>query len=286
MTAAASAAKEAVEEAGVEGRVMAQSLGSYAYDKWGGTCTVEVFPMEVTTERDTWPESGFRRRRWVSLKQARKRLDGDELRSILRRLPEAMKRDAESGRAPAEIGKTPRIVYLLRHAKSSWDQPELADFDRPLAPRGDRACEAMRRYMSFADVRPDLVLCSPSARTRATLKKALPEIDDTVPVEYEQALYEAEAGDLIDRLSQLPDRVNSVLVIAHNPGMQDLAMALVGAGDPDALARLKAKFPTAGLATLVLKRERWRELAPQTCELHSFVVPRDFDQSPEDPDLV
>ncbi len=286
MTAAASAAKEALEEAGVEGRVMARSLGRYAYRKWGGTCAVEVFPMEVTSERKTWPESGFRRRKWVSLKQAVKRFEGDELRSLLRRLPEAMKRDAEGGRASAEIGKTPRLIHLLRHAKSSWDQPELADFDRPLAPRGRRACKTMRRYMRFSDLRPDLVLCSSSVRTRATLKKALPEFDHEVQIEYEQALYEAEAGELIDRLRRLPDQVNCVLMIAHNPGMQDLASALADTGDPEALARLKAKFPTAGLATLVLKRDRWRELAPRTCELHSFVVPRDFDQSPDGTDLV
>ncbi|MDJ0896225.1 MAG: NUDIX domain-containing protein [Alphaproteobacteria bacterium] len=286
MTAAASAAKEAMEEAGVEGRVFAHSLGTYSYPKWGGTCTVEVFPMKVATERKTWPESGFRRRKWVSLKQARKRLEGDELRSLLRRLPDALKQEAKGGRASGEIGKTPRVLYLLRHAKSSWDQPELADFDRPLAPRGRRACKTMRRYMRFADLRPDLVLCSPSARTRATLKKALPEFEDDVRIEYEPSLYEAEAGDLIDRLRRVPNQVSSVLIIAHNPGMQDLAISLAGAGDPEALARLKAKFPTAGLATLVLKRDRWRELARQTCDLHSFVVPRDFDPSPDEPDLV
>jgi 8-oxo-dGTP pyrophosphatase MutT (NUDIX family) len=67
MTAAASAAKEAMEEAGVEGRIVAQSLGNYRYRKWGGTCEVEVFPMEVTTQRKKWPESTFRRREWVCL---------------------------------------------------------------------------------------------------------------------------------------------------------------------------------------------------------------------------
>lgn len=90
MTAAASAAKEAAEEAGVEGRVIGQSLGTYCYDKWRGTCEVEVFPMEVTTELEQWPESTFRRREWVTLEEAAKRLNEEGLRAILRRLPGAI----------------------------------------------------------------------------------------------------------------------------------------------------------------------------------------------------
>lgn len=276
MTAAASAAKEAVEEAGVEGRVMEQSLGKYGYKKWGGTCEVEVFPMKVATELKEWPERAFRRREWVTIKEAAKRLDHAELRKILRRLPDTIEVGASGGRASAAFGKPPRIVYLFRHAKSSWDDPLLADFDRPLAPRGRHASESMARYMRLADVCPDLVLCSSSARTRETLEKALPGLDGEVPVKYERALYHAGADALMNRLRRLPDKVKSVLIIGHNPGLQALAVCLVGAGDPDAMTRLEAKFPTAGLATLVLKRDRWRDLSPHACELHSFVVPREL----------
>jgi len=276
MTAAASAAKEAREEAGVEGRVMEQSLGRYQQRKWGGICEVEVFPMEVTGELNEWPERAFRRREWVSLKEAAKRLDRDRLHKMLRRLPEEIEQAAKGSRAWAAIGQPARLIHLFRHAKSSWDDPLLADFDRPLAPRGRQASETMGRYMRLADVHPDVILCSSSARTRETLERVLPGLDSDAPVRYEKALYHAGATALMSRLRRVPDKVNSVLMIGHNPGMHALAVGLAGAGNADAMARLEAKFPTAGLVTLVLKRDRWRELGPEACELHSFVVPREL----------
>ena len=276
MTAAASAAKEAREEAGVEGRVMTQSLGTYKHKKWGGTCEVEVFPMEVTNELAEWPERALRRREWVGLEEAAKRLDRDQLGKIVRRLRDAVEEAAKGNRTWAEAGAPPRLIYLLRHAKSSWDDPRLADFDRPLAPRGRRASETMGRYLKLADVRPDVILCSSSTRTRETLERVLPDLDGEVPVRYEKALYHAGASALMNRLRRLPDKVNAVLLIGHNPAMHALAVGLAGAGDADAMARLEAKFPTAGLVTFVVQRKSWRDLGPETCELHSFVVPRDL----------
>ncbi len=276
MTAAASAAKEAKEEAGVEGKVVEQSLGKYEHKKWGGTCEVEVFPMAVTGELNEWPERAFRRREWVSLAEAAKRLDRDQLRKILRRLPDEIEQLAKGNRAWAAIGEPPRLIYLFRHAKSSWDDPLLADFDRPLAPRGRHAGETMGQYMRLADVQPDVILCSSAARARETLERVLPGLDEDVPVRYEKALYHGAAAVLMDRLRRVPDKVNAVLMIGHNPAMHALAVGLAGAGDAEAMARLEAKFPTAGLVTLVLKRSRWRDLGPEACELHSFVVPREL----------
>ncbi len=276
MTPAASAAKEAMEEAGVEGNVAARSLGKYRYRKWGGTCEVEVFAMEVSAELKDWPESHFRQRAWVSPEEAVKRLDHPKVRKLLRRLPGVVSVAAGAGFAAAALGKPPRTIFLLRHAKSSWDDPELADVDRPLAPRGQRACETMGRYMGFADLRPDAVVCSSSARTRQTIEKLLPAIGDGTPVAYEDMLYHGGPGALMDRLRQVPEACHSVLIVGHNPALHALAVSLAGSGDPVAMARLRAKFPTAGLATLVLEKDHWRDLAPETCKLHSFVVPRDL----------
>ena len=89
LSPAASAAKEALEEAGVEGRMRKRSLGSYTYEKWGGTCEVEVFPLAVKREHDAWDED-FRTREWVSLEEAVRRLVEDDLRCIVEALPEVL----------------------------------------------------------------------------------------------------------------------------------------------------------------------------------------------------
>lgn len=276
MTAAASAAKEAREEAGVEGWILQQGIGTYERKKWGGICEVEVFPMEVTSEQRQWPESAIRRREWVTLDEAQKRLGEETLRQILCRLPAAIERGGERTLGAEAVGKRQRVIYLFRHAKSSWDDTLLADFDRPLARRGRRASKIMGRYMRVADLRPEAILCSSAVRTRETLQRVLPTLDWAGPIRYEKALYHAGAGALMDRLRGLSDKHNSTMIIGHNPGLQALAVRLAFTGDAEAMARLTAKFPTAGLATLIVKRDRWRDLAPDTCELHSFVVPRDL----------
>jgi phosphohistidine phosphatase len=149
-------------------------------------------------------------------------------------------------------------LWLLRHAKSSWDDPGLPDPDRPLAPRGRRAADLLAAHLATSDVRPSVVLCSSSLRTRQTLAAILPALGDALQIRIERALYVAGAAQLLERLRRLPNRVSSAMLIAHNPGIQDLAVALA-AGGP-ALAGLGEKFPTGALAGLELDVERWPDL--------------------------
>jgi phosphohistidine phosphatase len=166
-----------------------------------------------------------------------------------------------------------RTLLLLRHAKSSWDDPGLADVDRPLAPRGEKAARSIARYLLEKRVRPDLVLCSPSRRTRQTFEAIEPSLGRDVPVDYEPDLYGASGGDLLGRLRVVPNSIASVLVIGHNPGLQDLALSLAGRGG--ALSRLREKFPTAALATLGVG-ETWADLQPGAAELLDYVVPKEL----------
>jgi phosphohistidine phosphatase len=162
-------------------------------------------------------------------------------------------------------------LYLLRHAKSSWDDPTLADHDRPLAPRGRRAAKVMAEHLGRKGISPELVLCSPSRRTRQTLKRLAPALGKNADVQIEPELYAAPAADLLEVLHEVPDEVESVMLIGHNPGIQDLALSLASAG-PE-IPRLRSKFPTSALATLELNGT-WRELAPGSAELVSFVKPK------------
>jgi phosphohistidine phosphatase len=159
-------------------------------------------------------------------------------------------------------------LYLLRHAKSSWDDATLADHDRPLAKRGRRATKALARHLSEHAVAPEFVLCSTARRTRETLERIEPALG-APKVSYEDALYGANAGELMERLRQVPDGVGSVMLIGHNPGIEDLARALVGRA-------VAPKFPTAALATLELSGG-WRDAGPGRAELVDFVRPRDLE---------
>lgn len=175
----------------------------------------------------------------------------------------------------------PKALYLMRHAKSSWDDPTLADHDRPLAPRGRRASKTIAEYLRRQRITPALVLCSSSARTRETLARISGGFDDAskVQVETERCIYTASAEELLARLRQVPGDVESVMLIGHQPAIQDLALALAGAGAQ--LERLSEKFPTAALATLVVPGA-WRELIPGSARLVAFVKPKELERSPGD----
>jgi phosphohistidine phosphatase len=165
-------------------------------------------------------------------------------------------------------------VYLLRHAKSSWDDPDLADHDRPLAPRGKRSAEKLARYIAKERIRPGLVLCSSSKRTRQTLKGIAPALPKGVEVRYEDGLYAAGHTALLERLRRLPDSVTAVMIVGHNPGLQDLATTLARNGAER--ARVEAGFPTGALAALAVRRLTWSGLGPGDADIVAYVVPRDL----------
>jgi phosphohistidine phosphatase len=165
-------------------------------------------------------------------------------------------------------------VYLLRHAKSSWDKPGLADHDRPLAPRGKRSAEKLARYIARERVRPGLVLCSSSKRTQQTLKRILPALPKSVEVRVEDGLYAAGEEALLARLRRLPDSVSAVMIIGHNPGLERLALAL--ARDGAQRTRIEAGFPTGALAVLAVRRLTWSGLHHGDAEVAVYVVPRDL----------
>jgi phosphohistidine phosphatase len=164
-------------------------------------------------------------------------------------------------------------LHVLRHAKSSWDDPSLRDHDRPLNGRGKRAAKTMSRHIRDAGVVPDLVLCSTATRARQTLERIEPVLGRR-ETHVEADLYGASARSLLARLRLVPDTIGAVLLIGHNPGLQDLVLALAAPGD--ARRRVEEKFPTAALATLEYEGAAWDRLAPGAAELVGYVRPRDL----------
>jgi phosphohistidine phosphatase len=165
-------------------------------------------------------------------------------------------------------------LYLLRHAKSSWKDTSLPDHDRPLAGRGRRAAKAIARHMREQGIEPDLVLCSSARRARETLDRMEPAVG-TPAVRVEPDLYAASARALLERLRSVLDTVESVMLIGHNPGLQDLALDL--ARWSPTVGDLAAKYPTAALENLEFSASTWRELDHGTAELIVLVRPRDLE---------
>jgi phosphohistidine phosphatase len=161
-------------------------------------------------------------------------------------------------------------LLLLRHAKSSWDDPSLDDHNRPLAPRGRRASALIAEHLRRARIGPVLVLCSSARRTRETLERVMPALDP-VEVRIERELYGASSEGLLQRLREVPDEVESVMMVGHQPAIQELALHLAGEGSE--LERVRAKFPTAALATLTFPGE-WSELGHRSAELFAYVKPK------------
>ena len=167
-----------------------------------------------------------------------------------------------------------RVLYLLRHAKSSWSSAELDDHDRPLAGRGRDAVRRIRRHVTEAGIAPELVLCSSARRTVMTLEGIADALPAKVDVQIEEGLYAASSGRLLARLHEVGD-VTGVLLIGHNPGLEMLADNLVGGGDSGLRRQLESKFPTGALATLTFDGP-WSGLAPGGATLAAFVVPREL----------
>ena len=164
-------------------------------------------------------------------------------------------------------------LLLVRHAKSSWDQPDVADHDRPLAPRGRRAATALAEHLHGLSDPVDLVLCSSAARTIQTLERVRPALPADTSVELDERLYAADADELLGRVRLLPSTVACALLIGHNPGIGDLAVMLAGHGDRAARAAMAAKFPTAALADLAIDRS-WSAVAAGAATLEEFWTPR------------
>jgi phosphohistidine phosphatase len=168
-----------------------------------------------------------------------------------------------------------RTLSLFRHAKSSWADPSLDDFDRPLAPRGQKATPRMGAFIAERGLIPDLILCSGSARTRETLALAAvwPAQPETV---YDDALYHATVPALFAQLHAAPDAKPHIMMVGHNPGLQDFALQLVGGGKGADLRNLAHKFPSAALAVIAFDKEYWREIAPGDGHLTLFARPKDL----------
>lgn len=148
-----------------------------------------------------------------------------------------------------------KTLLLLRHGKSSWSDEALADHDRPLKKRGQEAADRIGRLLNESNLVPDHVLTSSAVRAVETTQRVIQAAAWSGSAEVVPALYHAEPNGLVAIVSRVPSRIDRVLVVGHNPGLENWLTRLIG--------RIEA-FPTAALAQIELPIESWLDLSPNT----------------------
>ncbi|HEU0066269.1 MAG TPA: histidine phosphatase family protein [Sphingomonas sp.] len=175
-----------------------------------------------------------------------------------------------------------KTLTLLRHAKSGWDDMAARDFDRRLNPKGKRAAAAMGRHMRDEGLVFDHVVASPAMRVVETLEGIAEGYGAALAPEWDRRIYLASAAMLLDVVHDLAEAHARVLMVGHNPGLEDLVLMLAGDGGPLRCA-VEEKYPTATLAELGVG-DRWGDTRAGAAQLTRFVRPRDLDPElgPED----
>lgn len=161
-----------------------------------------------------------------------------------------------------------RTLYLLRHAKSSWKDASLADFERPLKGRGRDAAEQMGRFLASKKVTLGALISSPSVRTRQTIDLVQREVQLGVEPQFDQRIYEASLLTLLDVVYELPDDKKAALLVGHNPGMEELLAFLTHEA---------RHMPTCALAKISIHGSSWKQAARGAGKLEWFVTPKDLE---------
>jgi phosphohistidine phosphatase len=165
-----------------------------------------------------------------------------------------------------------RRLVVLRHAKSDWPVGT-QDHERPLARRGIRDAETAGLWLAESLGTPDVVWCSSAVRTRETWAHVAPAFEEAPEPRIDDRIYEAELPALLAVLAETPRKCGLALLVGHNPGVQELVLALTDRGRSQARALAETKFPTCGLAVLDVDSD-WAEIASGKATMTEFVVPR------------
>lgn len=171
-----------------------------------------------------------------------------------------------------------KLLGLFRHAKSDWGDPRARDFDRPLNKRGRKGAEIMGRHVRDHGIRWQRVLSSPAVRCTETIEIAMEAAGRNLRVEWDRRIYLASSATLADLLRDQDGDAASLLMVGHNPGLEDLIFDLVPDDGASPLRdQVEIKFPTAAFAVLELGIERWEDLAEGCGKLIHLTRPRDLD---------
>jgi phosphohistidine phosphatase len=167
-----------------------------------------------------------------------------------------------------------RSLLLMRHAKAERLEPGRSDFDRTLAPSGRADAKTIGGYLVRHRSIPDRVVISPAVRTRETWTQAAGVFGQVPGASFVDRLYNASPAAILEVIRQTADNVGTLLVIGHNPGLQELAAMLIASGDVEARERLGREFPTSALATISFAVESWSSVHARGGRLEHFITPK------------
>jgi phosphohistidine phosphatase len=167
-----------------------------------------------------------------------------------------------------------KTILILRHAKSDWSNPGLADFDRPLAKRGRKDAPRMGEVLALFDSVPDRIFSSPAKRAKQTAERVAEACGYNKSIKWEDSFYHGSGMSYIAALRRLPDRVERPLLIGHNPAQEEMVAMLLGLGADEWGAEFSIRLPTAGLVCLDTPIADWAHLEPGDCILRWFLIPR------------
>lgn len=165
-------------------------------------------------------------------------------------------------------------LMIFRHAKAEKSAPGMRDRDRPLAARGLKEAPRMGAFMARHKLLPHRALVSPSRRTRETWDGLAGALPSSIPVFYEDRLYDATPEAIIEVIKETPAEIPTLIVVGHNPGLHEAARLLIAAGDVEAREQLNEGLPTSGLAVIDFAGDDWEKLHLHSGRLERFVTPR------------
>lgn len=159
-----------------------------------------------------------------------------------------------------------KTLYILRHAKSSWDNPDWSDFERPLNERGLRTAPFMGELMIKNNFTPEIVISSPATRARQTAELVIKEMKSEADINFDERIYEASPRQLLEVASDIHDAYNIAMLVGHNPGFENLVRILTGNIE---------SMPTAALAVVDLEIDSWKEINSESGSLRKIIRPKE-----------
>jgi phosphohistidine phosphatase len=165
-------------------------------------------------------------------------------------------------------------LYLLRHAKSSWNQLGQEDHERPLNERGRKNALEIGQFMRNNDLVPNLIVCSTSERTRETCSILLSGIEREIACQFTEELYLANATTILNIVHGASDESDSLMLITHAPGVAEAALMLGQYGNDQANKLIEQKYPTGALGIFDSKADMWVDVSPENCRLIDFIRPK------------